>query len=304
MEAAPETTAAGRPGRARSFCRLLSCIRFDEVLVLQGSPLIGAVFSIGGLTIEKAACVSLLAAGSICLVGHVFVLNDWSGASGDLADPNRATGVFTSKGVSHIEIGYLWMALLALSLLLLSPFGPTTLLIALAIAGLSALYSAPVPHMKGAPLLGSALHLIGGLLHFLLGYSLFAAVDGRGLEIGCFFGLTFAAGHLTHEARDHDADLPNGIRTNAVTFGRTRTFVAGLVLFTIAYALLVLLAARGTVPRALILVAALYLLHLHWSLQALRAGLSFDSIRRLQGRYRALYAAIGLMMVATGLLAR
>jgi 4-hydroxybenzoate polyprenyltransferase len=159
-----------------------------------------------------------------------------------------------------------------------------------------------MPHMKGTPLLGSALHVIGGLLHFLLGYSLFAAVDARGLEIGCYFGLTFAAGHLTHEARDHDADLPNGIRTNAVTFGRTRTFVAGLALFTMAYALLVLLAARGTVPRALMLVAPLYILHLHWSLQALRVGLTFDSIRRLQVRYRTLYAAIGLMMVATGLL--
>ena len=301
MEAASETTAAGRPGKARWLRRLLSCIRFDEVLVLQGSPLIGAVFSMGGLTTGKAAALALLAAGSCCLVGHVFVLNDWSGASGDLSDPNRATGVFTSKGVGRSELAYLWMALLALSLLLLSPFGPTTLIIALAIAGLSALYSAPVPHMKGTPLLGSALHVIGGLLHFLLGYSLFAAVDARGLEIGCYFGLTFAAGHLTHEARDHDVDLPNGIRTNAVTFGRTRTFVAGLALFTLAYALLALLAAHGTVPRALILVAPLYILHLRWSLQTLRAGLTFDSIRRLQVRYRMLYAAIGLVMVATGL---
>jgi 4-hydroxybenzoate polyprenyltransferase len=201
-------------------------------------------------------------------------------------------------------MGYLWVALLAMSLLLLSPFGATTLVIALAIAGLGALYSAPKPHMKGAPILGSALHLIGGLLHFLLGYSLFGAVDGRAVAIGCFFGLTFAAGHLTHEARDHEADLINGIRTNAVTFGRTRSFLAGLVLFTIAYVLLVALAARGTVPRALLLVAALYALHLHWSLEALRAGLAFESIRRLQARYRALYAAIGVMMVATALLAR
>jgi 4-hydroxybenzoate polyprenyltransferase len=303
MEAAPGTAAAGRTGMARSLWRLLSCIRFDEVLVLQGSPLIGAVFSMGRLTAEKAAALSLMATGSCCLVAYVFLLNDWSGAATDLKDPNRATGAFMTKGVGRTEIGYLWVALLAMSLLLLGPFGPTTLIIALAIAGLGALYSAPAPHMKGVPLLGSALHLVGGLLHFLLGYSLFGAVDGRGLEIGCYFGLTFAAGHLTHEARDHEADLLNGIRTNAVTFGRTRSFVAGLALFTIAYVLLVVLAACGTVPRALILVAALYALHLHWSLQALRAGLTFESIRRLQVRYRALYAAIGLMMLATALLA-
>ena len=63
----------------------------------------------------------------------------------------------------------------------------------MAIAGLSALYSAPAFHMKGVPLLNSALHLIGGLLHFLLGYSLLRPVDGRSLEIGCFFALIFAA---------------------------------------------------------------------------------------------------------------
>jgi 4-hydroxybenzoate polyprenyltransferase len=303
MEVAPGPTATGRSEMARSFWRLLSCIRFDEVLILQGSPLIGAVFSMGRLAVEKAAALSLLAAGSCCLVAYVFVLNDWSGASTDLNDPNRAAGVFMSKGVGRTEVAYLWMALLAIGLLLLSPFGSTTLILALAIAGLGALYSASAPHMKGIPLLGSALHLVGGLLHFLLGYSAFGAIDGRGLAIGCFFALTFAAGHLTHEARDHDADLLNGIKTNAVTFGRTRSFVAGLVLFTTAYVLLAVLAARGIVPRVLILVAALYALHLHWSLRALRTGLGFESIRRLQVRYRALYAVIGLMMLATALLA-
>jgi 4-hydroxybenzoate polyprenyltransferase len=297
MQVAPETTTAGRPGTARWLLRLLSCIRFDEVLVLQGSPLLGALFSIGKLTTEKAVALAVLAAGSCFLVSHILVLNDWSGMSADLRDPNRTTGVFMTKGIGRTEIGYLWMALLALSLLVLSPFGMRTLGIALAIAGLSALYSAPAFHMKGVPLLSSALHLAGGILHFLLGYSLFSPIDGRGLEIACFFALTFVAGHLTHETRDREGDLLNGIRTNAVTFGRARSFAAGLTLFTIADVLLVVLAARGAVPRALVLIAALYPLHLYWSLQALRAGLTFESIRRLQVRYRALYAIIGLLMV-------
>lgn len=292
-----QAARAGRPGTVRWVVRLLSCIRFDEVLVLQGSPLLGALFSIGRLTTEKAVALAVLAAGSFCLVAHILVLNDWSGTSADLRDPNRTTGVFLTKGMSRTEIGYLWMALLAMSLLLLSPLGLRTLVIALAIAGLSALYSAPAFHMKGVPLLSSALHLSGGILHFLLGYSLFRAVDGRGLEIGCFFALVFVAGHLTHEARDSESDLLNGIRTNAVTFGKARGFAAGLTLFTIADVLLVVLAVQGAVPRALVLVAALYPLHLYWSVRALRAGLTFESIRRLQVRYRALYAIIGLMMV-------
>jgi 4-hydroxybenzoate polyprenyltransferase len=171
--------------------------------------------------------------------------------------------------------------------------------LALAIASLSALYSAPMFHMKGLPVFNSVLHLVGGTLHFLLGYATFSAIDGRGLAIGCFFGLVFTAGHLTHEARDREGDLLNGIRTNAVAFGKMQSFVAGLVLFTAAYALLVALAAVGSVPRALYAAAALYPLHLYASLHALRAGLSFESLHQLQRCYRLLYAVVGIMMLVT-----
>src|SRR4029077_9223795 len=116
-------------------------------------------------TVEKGVALVPLAVGRCCLVAHVFVLNDWCGMSTDLHDPNRATSVFTTKGIGRSEIGYLWIALLALSLLMFSLCGTQTLIFALAIASLSALYSAPVFHMKGVPLLNSALHFIGGLLH-------------------------------------------------------------------------------------------------------------------------------------------
>jgi hypothetical protein len=43
---------------------------------------------------------------------------------------------------------------------------------------------------------------------------------------------------------------------------------------------------------------ALYPVHLGWSLKTLSEGLTYASIRRLQGRYRVLYAIIGLAMVA------
>jgi 4-hydroxybenzoate polyprenyltransferase len=290
--------------RPEGLFRLLLSIRLGEVLALQGSPLLGALFSIGRITTEKGAALVPLALGSCCLVAHVFVLNDWCGMSTDLNDPNRATSVFTTKGIGRSEIGYLWMSLLALSLLMFSLDGTQTLIIGMAIAGLSALYSVPVFHMKGIPFLNSALHLIGGLLHFLLGYSLFGGIDGRGVAIGCFFALVFVAGHLTHEARDHEGDLLNAIRTNAVRFGEARSFAAGFAIFTIADVLLVVLAVRGVVPRALVLIGALYPLHLYWTLRTWRAGLTFESIWRLQVRYRALYAVVGILMVATLVLAR
>lgn len=303
MQAVPGNPVA--PTRLRRpFPHLLSCIRFDEVLILQGSPLLGALFSMGRLTVGSGAVLGLLAAGSTCLVAHVFVLNDWSGMSADLRDPNRTNEVFINRGVARARIGHLWMALLALSLLLLGAVGWRSLTIAVMVAGLSALYSAPASHIKGVPVLNSALHFAGGLLHFLLGYSIFRAPDGRGIEIGAFLALVFTAGHLTHETRDSESDKLNGIRTNAVRFGKRRNFIAGLILFTMADVLLVALALRGIVPVPPLVVAALYFMHVYWSWQTMRAGLTFDSVRWLQVRYRFRYAAIGLMMVVTAMLAQ
>ena len=292
-----ETVIASRPGPARRLSRLLSAVRWDEVVVLQGAPLIGTMFSMGAWTVHNVVLLAVFAIGSCCLVAHVYVLNDWAGIHGDLRDPNRAARTFPAKGIGRTEFGLLAIALLALSLLLFALLGRAPLVLALTIAGLSALYSAPLFHMKGLPLFNSALHLVGGAVHFLLGYATFAAIDARGVAIGCFFGLVFAAGHLTHEARDCEGDELNVIRTNAVAFGRTQGCLASLGLFTAAYALLASLAAAGVVPRVLMLAAALYPVHLYASLRALRAGPSFESLRQLQSCYRALFAVIGVMMV-------
>ena len=257
----------------------------------------------GRLTVGAAASVALLAAGSICLVSHVFVVNDWSGMAADLSDPARASTVFANRGVVRDRMGHLWMALLALGLLILAALGARVFAIAIAIAGLSALYSAPASHIKGVPVLNSLLHFAGGLLHFLLGYSVFRAPDARGMEIGCFLALVFTAGHLTHETRDSDSDRRNGIRTNAVKFGKRRNFLAGLVLFTLADGLLLALTLQRIIPLPPEVVVALYLLHVYWSWQTVRAGLTFESVRRLQVRYRFRYAALGLMMALPALVA-
>lgn len=288
-----------RPQSVRQLLRLLSSIRIDEVLVLQGTPVIGAILALGALTVGDLARAVIFGAGSLCLVGHVFVINDWAGIEGDLKDPHRAARTFASKGVSRGAVGFLAAMLLGLTLLLFSLLGPVSLALAVVILGLSALYSAPSIHMKGHPVLSSALHLIGGTLHFLLGYATFSAVDVRSIVIGCFFGLIFAAGHLMHETRGYEGDRLNGIRTNAVVFGRARSFAAGMILFSAAYALLIALALFGLLPRLLVFTAVLYPVHLYASMQAVRAGLSFESLLTYQKCYRVLYALIGAMLVGS-----
>src|SRR5262249_15515636 len=116
------------------------------------------------------------------------------------------------------------------------------------IAALSVLYSCSPSFGKSTPILASINHLVGGALHFLLGYTLSRPLDASGLIISLFFGLVFAAGHLNQQVRDYEGDLINGIRTSAVVFGGRRGFLASLFTFTAAYAILAALAALGLVP--------------------------------------------------------
>lgn len=287
------------PQSVRQLLRLLSSIRFDEVLVLQGTPVIGAILALGTLTFEDCIKAALFGAGSLCLVGHVFVMNDWAGIEGDLRDPHRATRTFASKGVSRASVGALAAVLLGMTLLLFALLGPVSLTLAMVILGLSTLYSAPSIHMKGHPVLSSGLHFVGGTLHFLLGYATFSAVDARSIVIGCFFGFIFAAGHLMHETRGYDGDRLNGIRTNAVAFGKRQSFGAGIVLFSAAYVLLIALALFGLLPRMLVFTAVLFAVHLYASARAVRAGLSFESLLEYQRYYRLLYGLIGTMLVGS-----
>ena len=287
-------TAGRSPTR---LSRYLSCLRLPEILVLQGSPLLGAAFALGDGLAESAGRLAVLVAANVCLVAHIFALNDWSNHAADLGDPNKAARVFTARGVGHREMGGLTAGLLVVSLVLFSRLGAATLVIALGIAALSAAYSLPPFAWKGRPLLSSVAHLAGGALHFLLGYALGSAIDRRGLVLAAFVAVTFTAGHLTQELRDYDGDIRNGVRTNAVHFGKRRTFAASLALFTLSQALLAFLALQRTVPRVILLLVVLYPLYLRWSAQALAAGLTHTGICRLQARYRVLYAVIGVALI-------
>jgi len=279
--------------------RLIASVRWREVAVLQGTPLFGALFSIGSLTGGKIAALALMVAGSCCLVAHVFVLNDWAGVDGDLHDPHREASVFVHQGISRRAMGYLALALMIAALALLAALGAEPFALGAGVVTLSALYSAPGLHFKGVPVANSGLHIAGGVAHFLMGYALFSATDARGLAVAGFFALTFAAGHLTHEARDWEGDSLNAIRTNAVRFGRKACFLASFALFTLSYAWLTGLALAGVVPPAIAWIVLLYPLQLYWTLRTLRAGLSFETLGAMQARYRLYFLIIGAVIVVS-----
>jgi 4-hydroxybenzoate polyprenyltransferase len=270
-----------------------------EVLALQASPLLGCF--LGGFSLERSGLLrlALLLAGSLALTAHVFVFNDWAGHSSDIRDPRRATFVFSQRGISSGEVARVATALLIFANLAFAAVGRSAILLGAGIAVLSLLYSASTSFGKSTPIAASINHLLGGVLHFLLGYTSFRPLDGSGLMISLFFGLVFAAGHLNQEVRDYEGDLLNGIRTSAVVFGCRRTFLASLFTFTAAYAILGDLAALGILPRLLLGCTVLWFLHVAWSLRALQHGLGFETAVWMQRRYRLLFAFIGLAMLVS-----
>lgn len=278
--------------------RHFASTRAPEVLALQASPILGSI--LGGFSLERYAVIRLgfLLFGSLALTAHVFVFNDWAGYSSDIRDPRRATLVFARQGISRRQVACVAIALLIFANIALAVVGGPAILLGAAIVALSFLYSRSPSCGKSTPIVGSLQHLLGGALHFLLGYALAHALDANGLVLSLFFGLVFAGGHLNQEVRDYEGDLLNGIRTSAVVFGCRRTFLASLCAFTAAYAILAGLAALGILPRLLLWSLVAWLLHVAWSLRALQRGLGFETALWMQRRYRLLFALIGLAMLA------
>lgn len=284
--------------RARAALRLAAGIRYREFLALAGAPLVAAALAIDSFSPPALGRLAGLLAADLLLLAHVFTLNDWADQAVDAADPRKARTTFEARGLPAAAALRLSVVLGAGSLLAFASLGARPLAIAALLVATSLAYSHPSSHGKGRPVASSLLHIAGGLLHFLLGYSVFNAPDLRAVAIGAVFALVFAAGHLHQELRDLDGDRRSDVSTNAVRFGHGPTFIAAQGLFGLAYALLPILVSIGYLPRPVGWLALLFPLQLVFAAGAWRRGLGFDAIARLQLAYRVLFAAVGLITVA------
>jgi 4-hydroxybenzoate polyprenyltransferase len=262
---------------------LLRRVRWADVLILQGAPVFGIAFSSTNLFVPgKFQLLASFLAASLLLVIHVFSFNDWADS---LPDGSKQL---------------LWLSVVSL-LISLSIFAAVSIRLfwfGTAIAAVGILYSCPGPNGKSRPIVSTMLHLVGGVLYFLLGYSLFDTVGLHGVLVGIFFGLMFAAGHPVQEVRDFDHDRALGVTTNAVVFGVRAAFFAGLILFAIQYAFLFAIAWANLIPRLLMPLPVIFLpLHLWWSTRVIRNGFTRESVIEFQNRYRLLYVVIGILML-------
>jgi 4-hydroxybenzoate polyprenyltransferase len=291
------STATATLERYPRVLRHFATTRGVEVGVLQASPLLGAWLGGVDLTAGDGARLLLLLLGSTALTAHVFVLNDWAGYEGDGRDARRAASIPGGRAVGRAQIARLAATLLAAAAVILAAVGTAALLLGAGIAALSLVYSLAPSLGKSTPGAASLNHLLGGVLHFLMGYTLVHAADAKGVLLSLFFGLVFAAGHLNQEVRDRESDRANGIATSAVVFGSRVAFLASFGLFSAAYLLVVALAASGRLPGVLLLTAGVWAVQAWWSGQALRRGLGVETALWMQRRYRLLFALVGLAML-------
>jgi 4-hydroxybenzoate polyprenyltransferase len=271
--------------------------RWAEVSALQASPLLGMYLGDPGIHKALLGRQVLLLLGSIALTGHVFMANDWADYRRDTLDLRREGFGVNGYGASRAQIGHFALALLLVANAAFVAVGMSAVLFGAGIAALSLLYSFSPQLGKGTPVAASLNHLVGGALHFLLGYTVTRSVDTKGVGLSVFFGLVFAAGHLTQEVRDYESDRANLVGTIAVTLGPRWGFIASFCLFTVAYLLLAVLAALGVLPKLMLVSAIAWLVQASWSLQVLRRGLGPESAIWMQRRYRLLFALVGLAML-------
>ncbi len=168
----------------RHYARIIrhfASTRGAEVSALQASPILGSVF--GGLSYEwyDVIRLGLLLFGSLALTAHIFVLNDWAGYSSDIRDPRRAALIITRQGISSRQVAGVVIVLLIFANVAFAAIGKVTILLGAAITALSLLYSCFPSFGKQMPIVGSFNHLLGGALHFFLGYTLVHALDTGGL---------------------------------------------------------------------------------------------------------------------------
>src|ERR1700682_724164 len=172
--------------RSSHLAQLFRCIRWADVLILQGAPVLGIAFSIGPIIATKLIASSIFGAGSLLLVAHVFTLNDWADFRRGVHHSNRAMLQLESRNITPRLLLVFSFLLLLVSLLFFLFLSGRCLLLAVVIAALGIFYSHPALNAKSMPIVSTLLHLVGGLLYFLLGYALFSAIDLRGVLIGLF----------------------------------------------------------------------------------------------------------------------
>ena len=269
----------------------LKNVRYGEVILLLGSPFLGVFLSLNSWSDFDLYSFILFCFATFILIAHVYTFNDWAGYNTEVAC-QQDTRLINPKLTLFLSVVFA-----VLSVLLYLKISLSNFFIAGALIGLSFLYSDPHLKFKSVPVVSSLIHILGGTLLFLSGYFVFDSFSVKGLLLGFYFALVFCGGHLTHEIIHFSNDLVSGLKTNAIKFGKVKSFMASFIIFSLSSVYLVILITRGLFPFSLIYVIALvYILYVYLFLLTFRKGLNWQALIMFRRGYRILYVGLGIYM--------
>jgi 4-hydroxybenzoate polyprenyltransferase len=283
--------------------QFLRAIRFRESSLMLGFPLMG-LFAARPAP-ERLLSLELLGflLGTFFLSGSVYAFNSWGGLVHDRLNHRLQDHPLHDGSMSARRELLLSLGLLGASLVCYALWAPALIPLGLGLKLIWVLYSNPRMPLKGAaPFAGTALHLIGGTLQALLGYTAISGDPRLGLSWCIYFALIFTAGHFFHEVLDWEADRAAGQRTVAIVFGPDVGQRLSALTFGLAYVYLVgiLLSGAGSLWQVL---PFWLILPLHaWFLAQTGCSAEGAALFEYQRRYRLLFGIAGAAMAAASLL--
>jgi len=268
--------------------------RFAEVSILLGFPMIGLFFAFKSAEELVSLPVFLFAAAIFSLFTAIYAFNGLAGTEDDKNNSRLAD--LAGKRRSFIVTIAVSLVLSILLFLLIKPllaaFSAVSFL-------LWCVYSFPKKGFKYRPVLGTLIHFIGQLIHFLMGYAVLAQVDGKSAAASVYFALLFSAGHINHELIDHDADEKSGIKTGAVCFGVSAWEKVSFALFTLAAVYISVLPAldKKLLPACFPFMIAGFI-HIIFKICTFKKAPAQAKFLEERHFYRILYFAAGIVFIA------
>ncbi len=275
---------------------VLRPLRLPEALLVAGFTFVGTMFSAsdGSSLLTVPAALFFLA--SYLVIVSIYAFNSWAGFAEDLANPRLALSPVVSRRLFAFVSG----VTLAASCALFAVVAPRALWYALLVWLLWGIYSFPRRGTKYVPVAGTITHVFVGVVQFHQGWVWSGDPTGASFLLSFYFALLLAAGHLTHEAIDHEADRSAGLVSGAVRFGLKRWAWVHLAVALAALFVLFFAAFFRAVP--FLRLVPFFAASLGHCVSAVKLVSSLDrdsfAFVRHRARYRLLFALAGVVSLA------
>lgn len=278
----------------KQLAAFIKSARFAEVSILLGFPMIGLFFAFKSADQLVSLPVILFATAIFSLFTAIYAFNGFAGTEDDKNNSRLAD--LAGERLSFI----ITLAVsLVLSLILFFLIKPVLALFSAVSFLLWCVYSFPKKGFKYRPVLGTLIHFVGQIIHFLMGYAVLAPLDKGSALVSVYFALLFSAGHINHELIDHDADEKSGIKTGAVCFGVSAWEKVSFALFALAA---LYISALSLTYRELLQVCFPFVtagfIHIIFKICTLKNASVQTKFLKERRFYRILYFAAGILFIA------